>query len=74
MYPTESLTIPPPVIFSVPIPALATTRSLLIVHFAAALVVTAISLVKERKFRLHQLPGLPLLFTAVALRIFLSLG
>ena len=55
-------------------PDLLLVLSLLIVHFAAALVVTGISLVKERKFRLHQLPGLPLLFTAVALRIFLSLG
>jgi hypothetical protein len=55
-------------------PDLRLVLSLLIVHFAAALVVTAISLVNEHKFRLHQLPGLPLLFTAVALRIFLSLG
>jgi hypothetical protein len=47
--------------------------ALLVVHAAVALIATMVSLVKERKFRVHHLPGLPLLLFSVLLRsIFFS--
>ena len=54
-------------------PDLRLVLSLLAVNFIVALVATTFSLVKERKFRLHKLPGLPLLFAAVTLHAILSL-
>lgn len=42
--------------------------TLLIVHVAAALVTTIVTLVRERSWKLHAIPGLPLLLLTVLLR------
>ena len=42
--------------------------ALLAVHALVALAATIVSLLKERRFRLHQLPGLPLLLFSVLFR------
>ena len=42
--------------------------AILVVHAAVAGIATMISLMKERTFRVHHLPGLPLLFLSALLR------
>jgi hypothetical protein len=42
--------------------------ALLFVHVAAALVATCVTLVRERSWKLHAIPGLPLLLLTVLLR------
>lgn len=42
--------------------------AILIVHAFVAGIATLVSLIKERRFRVHQLPGLPLLFLSALLR------
>jgi hypothetical protein len=42
--------------------------ALLAVHALVAIITTGFSLLKERRWRVHQLPGLPLLFLSVLLR------
>ncbi len=49
-------------------PDLSFVLALLAVHLLVALVATGVSLLKEKKLRLHQMPGLPLLLFSVVLR------
>ena len=44
--------------------------ALLAVNALAAIIATAVSLIKEHRFRLHLLPGLPLLFLATVVRVY----
>ena len=45
--------------------------ALLLVHLVAALAATVYSLIRENRFRVHTLPGLPLLFATVVVFLFI---
>jgi hypothetical protein len=55
-------------------PEMTLVLALLVVHLIAALTVTFVSLVRDRKFQLHAIPGLPLLLVTVLVhQVFLLL-